>query len=336
MQAIVQNSYGSARDLTLQEVAMPQVGENDVLVRVRAASLHPDVWHAVAGWPFILRLMGAGLRRPKNPIPGTDMAGVVDSIGAGVTRFAPGDEVFGETVAANSWANGGAFAEYVAVSQDLLALKPGNVTFEQAASVPASGFIALQNLPHESELGNGREVLVNGAGGGVGAIALQIVKSYGATVTAVDSPNKLDMLRSLGADRVIDYTRSDFTQGEQRYDFIFDVPGNHSFAECRRVLTADGRYVPIGYQHYGRSGGRILGLVPYFLCLMLVARFRPQLGTGNRSKPDKTGTIEILRELLASARLTPIIDSTFRLSQIHEAFRHLTADELHGKVILTP
>ncbi len=334
MKAIVQTKYGSPADLRLREVAEPTVGENEVLVRVRAASIHPDVWHVVAGWPYIVRLMGSGLFKPKNPIPGTDMAGVVESVGDKVTRFQPGDEVFGETIAAQGWANGGTFAEYVSAPQDRLALKPGNITFEQAASVPASGFIALLNLPEASQL-EGREVLINGAGGGVGPLALQIVKSYGARVTAVDTTNKLDMLLSLGADRVIDYTREDFTRGDRRYDLIFDIPGNHPFSVCKRVLNPEGRYVPIGYEHYGKSGRRIFGLVPHFIYLMLLARFDKQLGTGKSSRPTRAETIEVLRDLLATEKLTPIIDSVFPLSEIHEAFRHQIEDELHGKVILT-
>jgi len=336
MKAIVQDRYGSPADLRLREVPTPTAGEGEVLVRVRAASLHPDVWHVVAGWPFILRVMGAGFFKPKNPIPGTDVAGVVEAVGGKVTRFRPGDEVFGETIAAQQWTNGGAFAEYVAVPEKCLAPKPGNVTFEQAASVPASGFIALSNLPQANELGEGREVLINGAGGGVGSLALQIVKAWGARVTAVDGAGKLDMLRSLGADRVIDYTREDFTEGDRRYDFIFDVPGNHPFSVCRRVLTAEGRYVPIGYDHYGKSGRRIFGLIPYFFYLMLSARFEEQLGSGNPSPPSRPEAMAVLRELLEAGKITPIVDSTYPLSEVHEAFRHLVEDELHGKVILTP
>ena len=190
----------------------PVAGDDEVLVRVRAASMHPDVWHVVSGRPYVLRLMGAGLAVPRNPIPGTDMAGIIESVGKGVVRLRPGDPVFGETVAAQQWVNGGAFAEFVSVRQDLLALKPEDVTFEQAASVPTSGFIALQNLRAPRGWGPGRKVLINGAGGGVGALAVQIAKAVGAHVTAVDSTNKLGMLRLLGADEVVDFTREDFTR----------------------------------------------------------------------------------------------------------------------------
>ncbi len=334
MKAIFQDRYGSPDDLRLREVPRPTPGGDEVLVEVRAASLHPDVWHVVAGRPSILRLMGAGFSRPRNPIPGTDMAGVVESAGKRTTGFQPGDEVFGETITGQQWVNGGAFAEYVAVPQECLALKPDNVSFEQAASVPASGFITLQNLPPASKLGDGREVLINGAGGGVGSLALQIVKSYGARATAVDHTNKLAMLESLGADRVIDYTREDFTLGERRYDFIFDVPGNRPLSACQRVLTAEGSYVPIGHDNYGRSGRRILGLLPYFLYLMFRSRLDQQLGSGNTSLIPKHDAMSVLRELLESGQITPVIDSIYPLSDVHEAFRHMMDDELHGKVIL--
>jgi len=334
MKAIIQDRYGSPAHLQLREVPEPAAGEGEVLVRVRAASLHPDVWHAVVGRPYVLRLMGAGLFKPKNPIPGTDVAGVVESAGGNVTRFQPGDEVFGLT-SADSWANGGAFAQYVAVPEECLASKPGNVTFEQAASVPASGVIALNNLPDAGRIGEGREVLINGAGGGVGTLALQIAKVREARVTAVDAPGKLDMLRSLGADHVIDYTREDYTRGDRRYDLIIDVPGNRPLSACRRVLTTEGRYVPIGHEHYGRSGQRIFGLIPYYLVLMIRSRFDEQLGSGNRSLPGTREVMAVLRELLEAGKITPVIDSAYPLSEVHEAFRHLVEDELHGKVVLT-
>src|SRR6266851_3370485 len=277
MKAIVQERYGSPDDLELRDVETPVVGDDEVLVRVRAASVHPDVWHVVTGRPYVLRLMGAGVFRPKNPIPGTDMAGIVESVGKGVSRFRPGDPVFGETIPAQQWTNGGAFAEYVSVPQDLLALKPDNITFEQAASVPTSGYIALQNLRDPSRLRPGQTVLINGAGGGVGTLALQLAKAYGAHVTAVDSTRKLGMLRSLGADEVIDFTEEDFTQRGVRYDLIVDVPGNHPFSACRRALKPDGRYVLIGHERFGASGKRVFGLIPHFLTLIFLSRFVKQL-----------------------------------------------------------
>jgi NADPH:quinone reductase-like Zn-dependent oxidoreductase len=336
MKAIVQNKYGSPDDLELREVDVPVVGDAEVLVRVRAASLHPDVWHVVSGRPFVLRLMGAGFSRPKNPIPGTDMAGIVESVGNSVTQVRPGDPVFGETIATQQWINGGAYAEYVSVPQDLLALKPDNISFDQAASVPTSGYITLQNLRDPSLLGPGQTVLVNGAGGGVGSLALQMAKAQGAHVTGVDSTGKLEMLRSLGADEVIDYTQEDFTQRGVRYDLIFDVPGNRPFSTFKQALEPNGRYVPIGHEHYGASRKPVFGLIPHFLKLMFLSRFVKQLRGPGLPMPSKRGAMAVLRELLEAGKITPIIDSTYPLSEAREAFRHMMEDEIHGKVILTP
>lgn len=336
MKAVVQEKYGSPNDLKIREVEKPLPDDDEVLVRVRAASLHPDVWHVVTGRPWVLRLAWGGLLRPKNPIPGTDMAGVVEAVGPKVTRFRPGDPVFGETIIKQQWVNGGAFAEYVAVHQDLVAIKPDNVTFEQAASVPTSGFIVFQNLEGDTEVRPGQRVLINGAGGGVGALALEIAKAAGAHVTAVDSTGKLEMLRSLGADEVIDYTREDFTRRGVRYDLIFDVPGNHPFSDCRRALEPDGKYVLIGHEGYGASGKRVLGLIPYFFKLMFLSRFVKQLPRVSFTPSSKKDVIAVLRELLEAGKITPIIDSTYPLSEVREAFRHMMEDELHGKVIITP
>jgi NADPH:quinone reductase-like Zn-dependent oxidoreductase len=336
MKAIVQERYGSPDDLELREVDKPVVGDDQVLVRVRAASVHPDVWHVVTGRPYVLRLMGAGCSKPKNPVPGTDMAGIVESVGERVTRFRPGDPVFGETMVTQQWVNGGAFAEYVSVHQDLLALKPDNITFEQAASVPTSGFIALLNLRGLRQWRPGQKVLINGGGGGVGALALQITKAYGAHVTAVDSTSKLGMLRSLGADEVVDYSREDFTRRGVRYDLIFDVPGNNPFSACRRALKPDGRYVLIGHERFGASGKRVFGLIPYFLKLIVLSRFVKQLRGPGLPMPTKKEAIAVLRELLEIGKITPIIDSTYHLSEVREALRHMIEDEIQGKVIITP
>ena len=336
MKAIIQNRYGSPDDLELREVDKPVAGDDEVLVQVRAASVHPDVWHVVTGWPFVLRLMGAGFSKPKVPIPGTDMSGIIESVGRNVTRFRPGDSVFGETVVTNIWTNGGAYAEYVAVQQDLLALKPDDVTFEQAASVPSSGYIALMNLRDLKQLPPGHTVLINGAGGGVGSLALQLLKAHGAHVTAVDSTNKLDMLRSLGADEVIDFTQEDFTRRGIRYDLIFDVPGNYSFKDCRRALEPDGRYILIGHEGFGASGKRAFGLIPHFLKLMVVSRFVKQLGGPSIPALSRKDAMTLLGKLLEGGQITPIIDSTYQLSEVSEAFRHMIEDQTLGKVIIKP
>lgn len=334
MKAIVQEKYGSPDDLRLREVDEPSVGDDEVLIRVRAASMHPDIWHVVSGTPYVLRLMGNGLLKPRHVIPGTDMAGIVESVGANATRFRRGDAVFGETIRTHQWTNGGAFAEYVSVREAWLAPKPHNVTFEEAAAVPTSGFIALINLRGGTVIQAGQRVLVNGAGGGVGALALQIAKARGAHVTAVDGPAKQRLLWTLGADQVIDYTQEDFTRSGVSYDFIFDVPGNHSFAACTRALKPNGKYVLIGHERFGPSGSRVLGLFPRFFKLIGLSFFRKQLRLGRSSVPSREAAMSILSELLSTGKITPVLDSVYALSDTREALRHMMEDELHGKVIV--
>jgi NADPH:quinone reductase-like Zn-dependent oxidoreductase len=336
MKAIVQERYGGPDELELREVSKPVPGDDEVLVSVRAASMHPDVWHVVAGKPYILRLFGGSFSEPKNPIPGTDMAGIVESVGKDVRHFRPGDAVFGETIPNMQWVHGGAFAEYVCVHQDLLAPKPSNVTFEQASSVPTSGFIALQNLRDLEQWPRGKKVIINGAGGGVGMLALQLAKAHDAHVTAVDSAGKLEMLRALGADEVIDYEREDFTARGVRYDLIFDVPGNRSFSDFTPALRPGGRYVPIGHEAFGASGKPVLGLIPHFLKLIVLSFFVKQIQGLQAQWLSKQEVMATLRDMLESGKVTPIIDSTYALSEVREAFRHMIEDELHGKVIITP
>jgi NADPH:quinone reductase-like Zn-dependent oxidoreductase len=336
MKAIVQEKYGSPIDvLELKDIDEPVVKDDEVLVRVHAASVHPDVWHVVRGLPYALRIMGAGLLRPKNSVPGTDVAGHVESLGKNVTRFQQGDEVLGETIKGYQWHNGGAYAEYVSVPEDSLALKPVNISFEQAAAVPTSGLIALQNLPNEGRLHPGQSVLVNGAGGGVGTIAVQLAKAYGANVTGVDDTTKLDMVRSIGADQVIDYTQEDFTQSGQRYDLIFDIPGNHPFSACRRVLTPDGKYVLIGHDRFGQGAGRWLGSIPRVLKLVALSLFVSQIPTPNFSKPDKKNQMVVLKQLMETGKLTPVIDRTYPLSEVPEAIRYLEEGHAQGKVVIS-
>jgi NADPH:quinone reductase-like Zn-dependent oxidoreductase len=336
MKAIVQDKYGSPDGvLKLKDIDKPVVKDDEVLVRVHAASVHPDVWHVLRGLPYVLRLMGAGLLKPKNSVPGTDVAGRVESVSKNLTHFQPGDEVFGETIKGYQWTNGGAYAEYVSVPENSLALKPANITFEQAAAVPTSGLIALQNLPNEGRLQPGQSVLVNGAGGGVGALAVQIAKAYGAEVTGVDNPEKLDLVRSLGADHVIDYTQEDFTQSGERYDLIFDIPGNHPFSDCRRVLTPDGKYVLIGHDRFGQGAGRWFGSLPRVLKLVALSPFVSQLPTPNFSMPDKKNQMVVLKELLEAGKITPVIDRTYTLSEVPEAIRYLEEGHARGKVVIT-
>lgn len=334
MKAIVQGRYGPPEVLELREIDNPVVADDEVLVRVRAASVHPDVWHVVSGRPYALRLMGSGLRRPKNRVPGTDVAGRVESVGRSVTRFRTGDEVFGETVRGMQWRNGGAFAEYASVPAGALAHKPVNVTFEQAAAVPTSGLITLLNLP-EGRLQPGQRVLVNGAGGGVGAFAVQIAKARGAEVTGVDSTQKLDLIRSLGADHVIDYTRTDFTRTAERYDLIFDIPGNHPFSACRRALTPDGTYVLIGHDRFGAAGGRWVGSLPRFFRLLVLSPFVRQLPNLSFATPSKKDSMAVLKELLEAGKLTPVIDRNYPLGEVPAAIRYLAGGTARGKVVIS-
>ena len=337
MKAIVQDKYGSPDDvLQLREIAKPVVGDDEVLVRVRAASVHPDVWHVVTGRPYVLRLMGAGLLKPKNPVPGTDVAGEVESVGKDVTRFRPGDEVFGETHRGLQWRNGGAFAEYASVPQDVLALKPVGLTFEQAAAVPTSGFIALHNLQSGGQIQPGQNVLINGAGGGVGAIAVQLAKAYRARVTGVDSTGKMEMVRSLGADHVIDYTREDFTQRGERYDLILDVASNLSLSACKRALMPTGIYVLIGHDHFGDAAGRIFGSLPRVLKLVALSPFVSQLPDLSFSIPSKKDVMAVLEEFLEAGKLTPMVGRTFPLSEVPEAMRYLQEGDARGKIVITP
>jgi NADPH:quinone reductase-like Zn-dependent oxidoreductase len=336
MKAIVQDKYGSPTDvLELRDIDEPVVKDDEVLVRVHAASVHPDVWHVVRGLPYVLRIMGAGLLKPKNRIPGTDVAGRVESVGRDVTHFQAGDEVFGETIKGYQWTNGGAYAEYASVPEDSLALKPANITFDQAAAVPTSGLIALQNLPDEGRLQPGQSVLVNGAGGGVGTLAVQLAKAYGANVTGVDDTAKLEMVRSIGADQVIDYTQEDFTQSGERYDLIVDIPGNHPFSACRRVLAPNGKYVLIGHDRYGQGAGRWLGSIPRVLKLVALSPFVSQIPTPNFSMPDKNKQMVVLKELIEVGKVTPLMDRTYSLSEVPEAIRYLEEGHAQGKGVIT-
>ena len=333
MRAVIHRGYGAPDDvLSVKDVPVPAPKDGEILVRVRAASMHPDVWHVILGYPFVLRLMGNGLRRPKRRIPGTDLSGVVEAVGRNVTRFKAGDEVFGES-AAFGWLNGGAYAEYVAAPQDGFDLKPANVTFEQAAAVPTAGTIALQNLGGANRP-RGRNVLINGAGGCMGTIAVQIAKADGARVTAVDRAEKLPMLRSLGADHVIDYRTDDYLQNGERYDFIMDVVSVRSPNEYQHALTPTGNYVPIGHAHFDDSRRRILGDLPVFVGLLLRMLMDAEKRR-NFKMLKKPEAMAIFRELLESGKLTPVVGKTFSLGDVPAALRW-TRDGHIGRAIITP
>jgi NADPH:quinone reductase-like Zn-dependent oxidoreductase len=335
LKAIVQSRYGTADVLRLEEVDKPTAVDDEVLVLVRAASVHPDVWHVLTGLPYVLRLMGAGLRRPKNPVPGTDLAGIVESVGKNVTRFKPGDEVFGETLRSMQWVNGGAYAEYATAPEFALEHKPANVSFEQAAAVPTAALIALFNLRTEGSLRPGQKVLINGAGGGVGTIALQLAMALGASVACVDSAEKLEVLRALGADQVIDYTQEDFTLADKRYDLIFDIPGNHSFSECRRALSPTGTYVLVGHDNYGKGMARWFGQLPRMLGLMVMSLFTNQLPKASFEMPDKKAAMTLVKELLETGKLVPHIDRTYALSEVPDAIRYLESGQAKGKIVIS-
>jgi NADPH:quinone reductase-like Zn-dependent oxidoreductase len=334
MKAIVQDRYGSPDVLKLREIDEPSVGDDQVLVLVRAASVHADVWHVMRGVPYVLRIMGAGLRRPKDLVPGTDLAGIVEAVGRNVTRFQPGDEVFGQSLVANLWRHGGAFAEYAAVREARFERKPAGLTFEQSAAVPTSGSLAVQGVRDEGRIQAGQHVLINGAGGAVGTFAVQLAKAYGANVTAVDAPGKLDMLRSIGADRVVDYTQEDFTRGGERYDVILDIAGNHPWPDIRRALTPEGTFVLIGHDHYGGSGHRWFGSLGRFAKLIVISPFVPQLHPFRGAK-DPGDRLVVMKELIEAGKITPVIDRTFPLSEVPEAIRYLESGQARGKVVIT-
>jgi NADPH:quinone reductase-like Zn-dependent oxidoreductase len=336
VRAVVQERYGSLDELVVRDVPRPVPGRGEVLVRVRAASANPDVWHVVVGRPWVLRLMGNGIRRPGNSIPGTDMAGVVEAVGPHAERFRRGDEVFGETIRTHQWTNGGAYAELVCAREEWLAAKPSGIGFEEAASTPTSGYIALLNLRGASLSGPGCRLLVNGAAGGVGSIALQVARARGAHVTAVDHTKKLELLHSLGADEVVDYTREDFTRSGARWDLIFDVPGNHPVAECLAMLRPGGRYVLIGHDAYGASRKPLLGQLPRMIGVIFRSLSDERLRLGRDNVPSRDEAMSMLGGFLESGALTPTIDSTYPLERAGEALRHMAEDDLLGKVIVTP
>jgi NADPH:quinone reductase-like Zn-dependent oxidoreductase len=332
--AIVQERYGAPSDvLRLRDVERPEPGDGEVLVQVRAASVHPDVWHVVTGRPALLRLMGAGVRRPSAQVPGTDMAGVVAALGPGVTGFAVGDAVYGETVRGHQWANGGAFAEFVVVRASALARKPERLSFEQAAAVPTSGYIAVQNVRDAARVGPGQRVLVHGAGGGLGVLAVQLARAYGASVTATDVGAKLPVLTSIGADAVVDVTTTDPTRMDARFDVVVDIPGDHGWSEWRRVLTPEGRYVLIGHDAYGAVGRRWLGSVPKLLGLAVRLALARRLPTSGRR--DTAEYLRHLTELAERGALVPVVDRTFPLAEAAAAIDHLAAGRVCGKVVLT-
>ena len=324
MKAIVYCDYG-VPNLKFQEIEKPTPADDQLLVKVHAASVNPLDWHFIEGTPYVMRAMGVGLRKPKDTRLGVDFAGTVEAVGKNVTKFKPGDDVFG--------GRDGAFAEYVCVRESrAVALKPANVTFEQAASVAIAGITALQGLRDKAKVQPGQKVLINGASGGVGTFAVQIAKSMGADVTGVCSTRNVDLVRSIGADHVIDYTKEDFTKSAQRYDVMYDTVGNRSLLECRRVLTPKGKAVMIGGG--GPSDQGLIGpLVGPIKLLMLSPFVSQEMGTFLAELNQKDLTT--LADLMESGKVTPVIDKRYKLSELPQAIEYLEQGHARGKVVVT-
>ncbi len=325
MKAVVYTHYGSPDVLEIRTIKTPTPNDEQILIKVRAAALNPLDWHFIEGTPYIMRAFGVGLRKPKDPRLGVDLAGVVEAVGKNITQFKVGDEVFG--------GRNGAFAEYVCARADrAIVLKPANITFEQAASVPIAAVTALQGLRDQGHLQAGQKVLINGASGGVGTFAVQIAKSFGAEVTGVCSTKNLDLVRSLGADHVIDYTKEDFTQGAQLYDLILDNVGNQPLAGFRHALKPKGICVMIGGGGPGDSG--LLGPMARPLKALLLSPFVSQKMGMFMAELNKND-LQTLADLMQSGKVKPVIDRTYPLSKIAEAIRYLEKGHARGKVVIT-
>lgn len=321
MEAVLQDRYGSADVLRIGRIERPEIRDDEVLVRVRAAGVDRGVWHLMTGLPYVSRL-ALGLRRPKTPVPGMDVAGVVEAVGKNVTRFEPGDEVFG--------IGKGTFAEYAHAPENKLVTKPANLTFEQAAALTISGLTALLAVRDEAKVRPEQKVLIIGAAGGVGTYAVQIAKEFGAEVTAVCSTTKADLVRSIGADHVVDYTREEFADGERTWDVILDIAGNRSLSHLRRALAPKGTLVIVG----GEEGGKWLGglgrpIRASLLSLFIGQRLRMQLPR------ERLEDIQTLVELAEAGKVTPVIERTYALSDAPEAIRHLEAGRARGKLVIT-
>jgi NADPH:quinone reductase-like Zn-dependent oxidoreductase len=320
MKAVVRDRYGSPDVLGLGEVEKPELADDGVLVRVRAASLNRSDWYELTG--LYLGRPQSGMRRPRSRLVGTDFAGTVEAVGADVADLQPGDEVFG--------GRSGALAEYVCARARSVVLKPARLTFEEAAAVPVAGLTALQGLRDKGRTEAGQNVLINGASGGVGTFAVQIAKALGGEVTAVCSPGNVDLARSLGADHVVDYTREDFTRSDERYDLMFDNAGSRSWSDCKRVLDAHATVVLVG----GQMGNRLLGPLGHVLRLRVAASLGSRKAAFFVAKFNKAD-LEALRDLLEAGTVTPFIDRRYELGEAADAFRYLGEGHARGKVVVT-
>src|SRR5437667_3523587 len=322
MRAMVYHRYGSPDVLHLEEVPKPVPQHDEVLVKVHAASVNAGDWHLLRAKPFLMRLMGFGLLTPKHTILGSDIAGRVEAVGSNVTQFQPGDEVFANTV---KYGFGG-FAEYVSVPETVLVLKPTTLSFEEAAAVPQAALTALQGLRDKGHIQKGQKVLINGASGGIGTFAVQLAKAFGADVTAVCSTRTLDIVRSIGAHHVVDYTQEDFTRNGQRYDLILAVNGYHSISDYKRALNPGGVYV--------MTGGSNAQLFQAMLLGPLISRTGRQKMGNSAHKPNKKDLM-FMKELLEAGKVTPVIDRRFLLRDVADAIRYLEAGHAQGKVVIT-
>lgn len=321
MKAIVYRCYGGAEVLKLEQIAKPAPADDRVLVKVHAAAVNPLDWHYMQGKPYLIRPM-AGVGKPDSILMGADFAGTVETVGKNVTRFKPGDDVFGD--------RDGAFGEYVSVRENgAMALKPGNMSMEQAAAVPIAGMTALQALRDKGKVQAGQKVLINGASGGVGTFAVQIAKSYGADVSGVCSTRNVEMVKSIGADHVIDYTKEDFTKGSARYDLIIDNVGNHTLSELRHVLTPKGALVSVG----GPSDNRWLGPLATSIDAYFIAPFVDQKLVFILAQANQDD-LNVLRDLMQAGKLTPVIDRRYKLAETAQAISYLEQGHARGKVII--
>ncbi len=321
MKAILYHNYGSPDILQIADVEQPAPKDNEVLIKVRAASVNPFDWHFMRGTPYVLRLF-AGLRKPKDTRLGADVAGLVEAVGKNVMQFKPGDEVFGSCR--------GAFAEYACASESALVIKPDNLTFEQAASVPIAALTALQGLRNNGHIQSGQHILINGAAGSVGTFAVQIARSFGANVTAVCSTRNVDMVRSIGADQVVDYTREDFTKGGKCYDLIFDTVGNHSLSAYKRVLNPGGIHVGAG----GQADLWMIRTLGHAFKTLLVSTFGSRKFVGFLAKINKDD-LTIIQGLMKSGKVVPVIDRCYELIEVPKAIRYLEEGHARGKVVIT-
>ena len=322
MQAIAQHRYGDAGTLRHERIAIPEVSDHEVLVHVHAAGLDRGTWHLMTGKPYLMRIAGMGFRRPKDTVPGRDLAGTVEAVGSAVTRFAVGDAVYG--------VGRGSFAEHAVAREDKLARKPVSLSFERAAVLPISAGTALQALTDHGRLEPGQTVLVIGASGGVGSYAVQLAKALGAEVTGVASTTKLDLVRSLGADHVIDYTRDDWADGTRHYDLVLDIAGNPGLSRLRRALTPTGTAVLVG----GEDGGNLTGGMNRQLRALLLSPFVGQRFAVFVAK-ERASDLDRLGDFLEAGTVTPTVDRTYPLDRVPDAMRHLAAGQVRGKVAIT-